>query len=149
MGLDHHIVMDPLTVGDITTLLERVERVCRRRGIPASVLFDVKLALEEICMNVLQHGYGEGTPGPIEVDLCLRDEEIVLEIRDKAPFFNPASVEAPDLDSGWEDRQPGGLGWHLVGQVMDEVAHKPNPSGGNRFRLAKRLVREGSGSEER
>jgi anti-sigma regulatory factor (Ser/Thr protein kinase) len=48
-------------------------------------------------------------------------------------------VPAPDLAAGWEERDAGGLGWHLVRRLMDEVRHEAPPDGGNRLTLIKHL----------
>jgi anti-sigma regulatory factor (Ser/Thr protein kinase) len=38
--------------------------------------------------------------------------------------FNPFTTEAPDTDLSIEEREVGGLGIHLVKNIMDEVHYK-------------------------
>jgi anti-sigma regulatory factor (Ser/Thr protein kinase) len=59
-------------------------------------------------------------------------------IRDRGAAFDPGSVPAADVTSGWEDRPVGGLGWHLIRQSVDEIDYEREPSGGNRLTLVKR-----------
>jgi serine/threonine-protein kinase RsbW len=73
----------------------------------------------------------------VEVDggpRCVR-----VRLSDEAPAFDPVDAPAPDLESPLEERDPGGLGWHLVHQLMDEVEHKPAPPRGNTYTLVKQL----------
>jgi Anti-sigma regulatory factor (Ser/Thr protein kinase) len=46
---------------------------------------------------------------------------------------------ATDITAPIEQRAIGGLGWHLVQQVMDEVRHSQGGTNGNRVTLVKRL----------
>jgi hypothetical protein len=47
-----------------------------------------------------------------------------------------SAAPAPDLASRWKRRRIGRLGWHLVGQVMDEIDHA-RAGTGNRPTLVK------------
>ena len=42
---------------------------------------------------------------------------------DRGRPFDPSYAPAPDLDSDWEDRRIGGLGWFLVRQMVDELLY--------------------------
>ena len=67
------------------------------------------------------------------------DSQVVLLIEDRAPVFKPADAPPPDLTGDWEQRREGGLGWHLIRQMMDEVRHEQVAGGGNRLQMVKRL----------
>jgi serine/threonine-protein kinase RsbW len=90
----------------------------------------------------VKHGYGGKEAGPIDVELCFDSHEITITITDEAPVFDPASVASPDLEAGWEDRAIGGLGWHLVRRVVDEVRHQQREGGGNVVTLVKKRQRD-------
>jgi serine/threonine-protein kinase RsbW len=62
-----------------------------------------------------------------------------VTIVDLARPFSPSQIPPPDLTSPWEERQVGGLGWHLIQEMMDEVTYHPNQQAGNRLTLRKRL----------
>ena len=63
---------------------------------------------------------------------------MTVTVADRAPLFDPAGAPAPDLESSWSDRRIGGLGVHMVRQVMDAVRHEPRPGGGNVVTIEKR-----------
>ena len=89
---------------------------------------DVRLAAEEVCSNVIAHGY-PGSAGPVTLRLERRPHAVVVTVEDTGVPFDPASAPEPRLDAEWDQRPEGGLGWHLVRQVMDEIRHEPLAGG--------------------
>jgi serine/threonine-protein kinase RsbW len=121
---------------DLPALAALVEESCRSAD--AETLFALKLAVEEVFTNIVTHGY-RGQPGPVTVTVARDAGGIAVTLEDQAPSFDPALAPVPDLESDWEDRPLGGLGWHLVRQLVDEVRHRPRETGGNEVTLIKRL----------
>ncbi len=66
---------------------------------------------------------------------------VMIRLRDLAPVFDPTRVPPPDLSVPLFDRQPGGLGIHLMRQSVDELRHRPRPGGGNELIMVKRGLR--------
>lgn len=124
---------------NLAEILAFIETACRDAGLEEDAGFAVRLAGEEACCNIIGHAYGAGEPGPVSVGLRRDDERAVLTIEDRAPPFSPDDAPPPDLSADWENRRMGGLGWHLIRQMMDEIRHEPVPGGGNRLELVKRL----------
>lgn len=107
-------------------------------GLEADARGDLRLATEEVFLNIVSHGYRTG-PGPVEIRVGRAPDRITVVIADQAPEFDPASVAAPDLDADCARRRIGGLGWHLVRQLMDEVGWTPGAGRGNAYRLVRRV----------
>ena len=125
-------------MSDLHALMAWVDDACADAGVGDEAAFAVRLAVEEAFTNIMEHGYaGEG--GPVEVAIDADPGRVRIVLRDEAAAFDPLDAPAPDLDSALEDREPGGLGWHLVRQVMDEVRHQPVAPRGNMLTLVKRL----------
>lgn len=118
-------------------LLGFVDDACRKAGLDDGATFEVHLAVEEICVNTIRHGFGDGTPGTIEIGARKGERGLEIIIADDAPTFAPTEAPPPDFESPWEERPIGGLGWHLAQSVMDEIRHEPGPDGGNRLTLIK------------
>lgn len=123
----------------IGELLDFVDAFCEQAGIGEADQFDLRLAIEEVCANVMMHGYGGRAPGPLEISFCADSQYISITISDRAAPFDPGLAPPPDLDAPAEERRIGGLGWHLVRQVMDEVGYRYDPTYGNTVTLTKRL----------
>lgn len=101
-------------------VLAFVDRTCA--GVEADTVFAVRLAVEEAFTNIYEHGYAGGE-GPVAVHVAVAPRQIIATLVDQAPAFDPADAPAPDLDSPWDQRRAGGLGCHLLRQMMDEVKY--------------------------
>jgi serine/threonine-protein kinase RsbW len=121
-------------------LLDFLDQACAEAGLSEEAAFAVRLAGEEACANIIDHAYKGSTPGPITLEVRCDGASAVLLVEDRAPFFSPADAPAPDLTGDWEHRRMGGLGWHFIHHMMDEVRHERLPGGGNRLQLVKRLA---------
>jgi serine/threonine-protein kinase RsbW len=127
----------PGTLENLPAFVDFVREACERAGADASACFALRLAVEEVCTNLIRHGYAGRDPGPIEVMFHAEPRQLVVTITDFAPPFSPGSAPSPDLDSGWRERPLGGLGWHLVKTVVDHVRYEAGAVAGNRLTLVK------------
>jgi serine/threonine-protein kinase RsbW len=84
------------------------------------------LAVDEVCANVVIHGYG-GVPGPLTVDVAAEGADVRVTVVDAAPAFDPTTVDGrgpPGPTVPLDDRVPGGLGWFLVRRSVDAVEYE-------------------------
>jgi serine/threonine-protein kinase RsbW len=124
------------TSDDLPRVLAFIEDVCRDAHVDEALWFDLQLALEEACCNVIEHAYnGEG--GEFCVCVETRGRDVVITLRDQGKPFDPASVPAPDMHLPLDERRIGGLGLHLIYQLMDEVRFEFS-DGTNTLTLVKR-----------
>jgi len=108
-------------------------------GADRDVIADVILASDEAVTNIIVHGY-QGRPGMIEIELGRNGDAIVVYVRDQSAPFDPTGVPPPDVTQPLEERPLGGMGIHLIRQLMDEVTHHTRPQGGNELIMTKRGV---------
>jgi len=125
------------TRDSLPALLGLVDQASAGAGLDPATAGDLRLAVEEACANVIMHGYAGLAPGPIRLAILCEPDRVVAVVEDEARLFAPACLAAPDLEAGLDERPIGGLGWHLIRQVMDEVAHFAPPGGGNVLTLTK------------
>ena len=86
--------------------------------------FKVKLVVEEILMNVISYG-GDSTHKPhIMLHLSQCNDLVSMEISDDGIAYDPLAAPPPDLESELEDRPIGGLGVHLISELMDSVSYR-------------------------
>ena len=100
---------------------------------------DLVQAVDELVCNVIEHGYGHGARGPIEVDVSTSPDELVVRIRDHAPTFDPRLAPVPRLDLPLDQRPLGGMGIHLARTLTDRIDHRILPGGGNEVTVTKAL----------
>ncbi|MBS0450625.1 MAG: ATP-binding protein [Proteobacteria bacterium] len=128
------------TLENLPALLDAAEQACLYAGANEDERHAVRLAVEEVSVNVMTHGYANESPGPITLALdWARAPLLTIDIIDRARVFDPATVLPPSLDTGWDERPIGGLGWHLVRQMVDEVRYRPAPERGNHLTLVKQI----------
>lgn len=114
-----------------------VEQAAKYCGAPDAWTFDLTMAVDEACQNIIRHAYG-GRPdaGDIVVDFIRRGDSMEVHLMDFAEPVDPATIKSRDLS----EVRPGGLGVHLIKSVCDEAHFVPPPPGiGNLFKLTKRL----------
>ena len=112
-------------LAEIPLLAEAVEAFGEELGLLPKTIFQVNLALEELLTNTINYGYSQGSEHELTVTLEINQTDVLnVEIRDDACPFNPLEVETPDIHQEVEDRPIGGLGIHLVRQMMDEIEYR-------------------------
>ena len=113
-----------------------VKTAVLRGGCSASCAEDIIMAVDEACQNIIRHAYKGDPKGKITVEIQRQGQQIVCWLRDFAPKVDVSTVRSRELD----DVRPGGLGVHLIREVMDESGFIPCPSGqGNIFRMTKQI----------
>lgn len=88
-------------------------------GLPMELTMPINLALEEAVTNVMLYAY-PGTSGQVLVEFT---PPMTFTITDSGIPFDPTQKEEVDTTLSAEDREIGGLGIHLVRQIMDEVRY--------------------------
>jgi serine/threonine-protein kinase RsbW len=123
-------------VAELPVILDFVETACAAAGVRAELWFDLQLAVEEACANVIEHAYG-GKGGDLVITFTARGPDVVLTVLDQGRPFAPEQVVAPDMSMPLTQRGIGGLGLHLMYQLMDEV-HFDFAEGSNTLVMVKR-----------
>lgn len=126
------------TLSELPALIDFVESACDEAGINPDLRFDLTLAVEEAASNVIEHGY-KGKGGELAVRVILENGVVTFQLRDHAKPFKPGRVGRPDETIPLEERPLGGLGLHLMHELMDEVTYQALPDG-NLLTMTKRSV---------
>lgn len=103
-------------------------------------IYEVQLAVDEACTNIIHHAYSSER-GTITISCELQDKDLVITIRDSGSPFDPSAVPPPDLRTNLEERRVGGLGIHLMRNIMDEVSYNFDSEKGNTLIMRKTLTK--------
>lgn len=128
---------------------ELVGSVARRLGFSELACGQIALAVDEALCNIIRHGYDRRPDGLIWLSLWPVHGEngspgglkIVLE--DEARQIDPSAIRGRDLD----DVKPGGLGVHIIREVMDEARYEKRDGHGMKLTMVKKIGPDGSGPE--
>ena len=113
-------------------------------GADDEAVCDLVQAVDEWVTNVGRHGY-RGSRGPVEIEIDRDGAEIVVNVRDRAPVFDPADAPPFDPSVPLDRRRPGGMGIYLMRALMGSIGHRRRDGGGNEvtLRRARRSVNAG------
>jgi serine/threonine-protein kinase RsbW len=107
-------------------------------GVDESILYDLQLAVDEACTNIITHGYADMDPGSIILDLEIDSAKITIAITDFGHGFEPGDAPTPDVEAPIEERELGGFGLFFIQQTMDEMDYRSTEDG-NTMILTKHL----------
>ncbi len=107
-----------------------IEEMLMDAGCPMKVLIQVKIAVEEMFVNVCHYAYGDET-GMISVSAEITEgnagktgKGIKIILTDQGIPYDPLAKEDPDVTLSAEEREIGGLGIFMVKKSMDEVSYR-------------------------
>ena len=110
-------------IANVAVLDEYVAHALEEHGVDHKSKQQIKLALEEILVNVASYAYPEDK-GTMAVDLSISDNVVTLKISDNGLPFDPSDAKEPDIGLSAEDRDIGGLGVFLVQKLMDDMVYE-------------------------
>ncbi|MBL9001651.1 MAG: ATP-binding protein [Phycisphaerae bacterium] len=125
----------------LCAIREMVNLLSRRCGFSDGAANKIALAVDEALANVMNHGYEKRTDLPIWLSISRRESGGVTEgfrivIEDEGRQVEPEQIKSRDL----ADIRPGGLGVHIIREVMDSVKYEKREGGmGMRLTLEKKL----------
>jgi serine/threonine-protein kinase RsbW len=114
------------------------EHCAGKDGITDAVLYDLQLAVDEACTNIITHGYAGMDPGSIILDLEFAPGQIVITLTDFGRAFEPGAAPMPDVDAPIEERELGGFGLFFIQQSVDQMEYRVTEDG-NKMILMKQL----------
>jgi sigma-B regulation protein RsbU (phosphoserine phosphatase) len=129
-------------IQQIPQLASFVDAVAEEAGIDFSVAMSLNLALEEAVVNVMQYAYPVGTYGTVTIEALFNKEQLKFIISDAGVPFDPTAKEDVDVNLEVSEREVGGLGIHLIRQIMDEISYEYK-DGKNYLTLHKKINQEG------
>ncbi len=106
-----------------------IAECCSRHNVPDETVFELKLAVDEACTNIIEHGYKDMDPGSIILSFRIEPDRILVSITDFGHIFEPAEAPKPNVEAALEDRPMGGLGLYLIYQTMDNIDYESSQDG--------------------
>jgi serine/threonine-protein kinase RsbW len=111
-------------IHELEGLSREIAGFCAQHGLGDEAEFQLNLVLEELFVNAVRHGGCDGMPSAARMHLR-RDGALVRVIFfDRGNAFDLTAAPHADVDAPLSERRGGGLGIHLVRQIMREVAYR-------------------------
>lgn len=113
-------------LADLDTVHGAISDLARRLALPEDVTTPLRLALDELITNVVEHGFHAHALG--ERHLVLRldaiGDTVQATIEDNGIPFDPTIAAGLDPGEELDDRPIGGLGLHLVRRSIDSMRYR-------------------------
>ena len=125
-------------VKEVVKLTAFIKQVTEQLQIDKELASQLRLAVEEAVVNVIDYAYPAEKEGEIEVRVMSDGSIIKFVIIDSGGAFDPTAKEKADITLSAEDRQIGGLGLLLVRELMDSINYE-REGGKNILTLLKKI----------
>jgi serine/threonine-protein kinase RsbW len=123
----------PAIIEKIEDACQFVSRIARSAGMEDEAVYRCYLSVEEICTNIIEHGYHYREDNNV-IDVVCRwyPDRLAITIIDDAAPFNPLENADPDPSASLLERRGGGWGIYFVKRYMDKIDYTRQ---GNRNQL--------------
>lgn len=109
---------------ELVRLSRQSTNFLEENNVPQSAIFAVELTLEELVTNTIKYGYDDEEEHEIDVVVAVGEAAVTVTVSDDGHEFDPLGAAAPDLESAAEDREIGGLGIHLLKNLMSDLRYE-------------------------
>jgi len=124
----------PSEIRYVREISSKIIKELGSRNVGESALFDIKLCVEEIVRNAIQHGNLSDKRSRVRIHYRIKDGLFTIEVEDSGSGFNHNKV--PDPTHKDNIFKGSGRGVYLVRRLMDKVEYSEK---GNKVKLTKRL----------
>ena len=114
----------PNDVDTIPQLNEYIDCICEENSIDMEIAMSLNLAIEEAVVNVMSYAYPDGAQGEVKIESAVDPNQITFIITDNGIPFDPTAKEDVDVTLSAEERPIGGLGIHLIRQIMTHISYE-------------------------
>jgi len=137
-----HCLTVPGRFESLAQIAEFIGETARAADWNDDEVYHVQMAVDEACSNVMEHAYGPGWQGEIDLTCCIQDQgDLVISIHDNGMPFDPATVPEPPIGADLESLPEGGLGLYFMRKLMDQVTFRFDERDGNVLTMVKRRRR--------
>jgi sigma-B regulation protein RsbU (phosphoserine phosphatase) len=136
------------TLNETLTLTNDVREVAKlssfqksfyeKMNLETSLARQLRLAVEEAVVNVIEYAYPHGTEGNVGITMMFDGHRLKVVIDDSGVAFDPTAEKKVDTTLSAEERRVGGLGIHLVRELMDSINYE-RVNGHNILTLRKQI----------
>lgn len=111
-------------LSELATLCEKMESVGQTLGLSRRCLFEMNLALDELFTNIISYGFRDQSEHFIRVNISADQDVLTVVLEDDGMAFNPVARIPPEVPCTLDECKVGGLGIHLVKNLMDEIVYE-------------------------
>jgi serine/threonine-protein kinase RsbW len=122
---------------NLAKIAEFIRQAAQDAGFDSATIYQIELAVDEACSNIIEHAYGGEGLGDIECSYEISPRSLTIKLKDYGKPFKPETIEEPDLKAPLYRRANHGLGLHFIRELIDEVSFDFDQKSGNILTLVK------------
>ncbi len=111
-------------LSEISKVDEKLDEFAEQFGVPPAIAATFHIIFDDLLNNVISYGFADEQRHFIDVSLELTGNSLIVSIADDGVPFDPLAETAPDTTLSIEDRPIGGMGIHLVINMVDDISYQ-------------------------
>ena len=127
----------PSSIKHIKPTVHTVLDTLRENGIDESVVFDIRLSIEEALINAIKHGNRSNEKLSVHVDFSYEGDTVMLAVEDMGGGFDYRTLPNPTHEDNVLKTK--GRGIFLIRHLMDKVEFNDK---GNRVTMVKSIEKQ-------
>ncbi len=108
----------------LSRVIDAAVEFLEARGVGARPINLARLAIEEMATNIVKYGYDDAARHEILLLVQIDPGVLLVVLEDDGHEFNPLQAAQPDLQVPLDQREPGGLGIHLVRKLAARMDYQ-------------------------
>lgn len=111
-------------LSEIAKVDEKLDDFAEQFGVPPAIAATFHIIFDDLLNNVISYGFNDEQRHFIDISLELTADSLTVSIADDGVPFSPLAQTAPDTTLSIEDRPIGGLGIHIVVNMVDDISYQ-------------------------
>lgn len=111
------------SLDSLAKIFDFIEAFFQSQGIDTSLRSSVDLAIDELFTNMVEHNPAQEKNITVELSPVENGISVTMTDYESTPFDIITQAPTVDIDALPEDREAGGLGLHLVKEVVDTIEY--------------------------
>lgn len=116
----------PRITAQLDYLRESIVNFLHSHNIDEGIISRIELSVYEAVVNIIEHSNPEYRNRDIDIHCVVREDEIIVVVRNYGEKFDMTSVIMPDLENHYKSGKMRGLGIYFIRTLMDKVEYSYN-----------------------
>ncbi len=113
-------------LSELKALCEHLINFGQITGLSKDCIWEMNICLDEAFTNIVSYGFADDMEHLIKFTIGRDNDVLILRVEDDGIPFNPLSQKNPETATDLLNIKVGGLGIHLIKELMDDICYKRN-----------------------
>jgi len=125
----------PADVDSLNQVLDFIQNLAQKTNLPGREISKLKIAVYEVCINIIEHGYQYRPDESISIQALWKDEQLRIRLTDSGQAFDFDNAKPYNVQEAFEEKRKGGFGLHIIRSSVDDITYRSDPVHGNELVL--------------